>query len=61
MKKLTKPMNKQTKSINNDKPRRIRVAALLNTATTLGAVIWFWWPWVSGGGSGPKLPANQGD
>ena len=57
MKKPTKPMNKQTKSINIDKPRRIRVAALINTAATICAVVW-WWPF---GVGGPKLPPLNGD
>jgi Tfp pilus assembly protein PilW len=39
MNKPTKPMNKQTKPITNDKQRGFGVVELLFAATTLGAAV----------------------
>ncbi len=48
-------MNKRTKPIARNKPRRIRVAALLNSAATLVAAVVIW------GLPAPKVPPLQGD
>jgi hypothetical protein len=48
-------MNKPTKPITSDKPRGIRVAALLNAATTLSAAV------VIGAMSHLKTPWYLGD
>ena len=48
-------MNKPTKPIARNKPRRIRVAVLLNSAATLIAAVVF------GSIPAPKLPPLQGD
>ena len=47
-------MNKPTKPIARNKPRRLRVAALLNVVTLVAAV-------VIGGLPAPKIPPLQGD
>jgi hypothetical protein len=47
-------MNRPTEPITGGKPRRIRVAALLNVATLVAAV-------VVGAIPAPKIPPMQGD
>ncbi len=47
-------MKKPTKPTTRNKPRRIRVGALLNVVTLVAAV-------VIGGLPAPKLPPMQGD
>ena len=47
-------MNKPTKPVTGDKPRGIRVTALLNVATLVAAV-------VVGAIPAPKIPPMQGD
>ena len=47
-------MNKPTKPITRNKPRRMRVTALLNVVTLVAAV-------VIGGLPAPKIPPMQAD
>jgi len=55
MNKPTKPTNKPTKSLTNDKQRGIGVVELLFAATTLGAAI------LVAALSGAKRPSSGGD
>ncbi|MCM3900100.1 MAG: hypothetical protein ND866_00180 [Pyrinomonadaceae bacterium] len=55
MNKPIKALNEPGKPTNSPKPRTVRVAALLNTATALGAVL------LVAAMSGPKRPLIGGD